>query len=824
MKKISFAKDVLPHGIAVVIFLIVTIFFFNPAFFENKVLNQSDIVQWEGSSKSMRDYREQTGEEPLWSDTMFSGMPGYLVNVKWGNVVVGHFKNILGLNLPHPICNIFLAFLSYYIMLLAFGVRPYLAIGGAIAFGLSTYMIIGLSVGHSARIGAIAFMPLVMAGIHLAFTGRRVLSFGVTAAALALHFRENHLQMTYYLMLIVAAYGIVQLIIFVREKRLLEYVKSVGLLVAAVAIAVGTFLGPMWAVSEYTTYTRGESELEVPGISEKSTGLAKSFAFQYNYAILEPFTLLIPNFYGGSGQNLLVMDRENNVSKALAANGSEETFNQLAYFSGAYWGPDTTMPYYAGAIIVFFFAVGIAFAEKRFVWWLVPICLLAMMMSWGSNFQSFNYFIFDYLPGYNKFRSVTFTVVMIIFSMPLLGMLGVEKVFKEGMNKQSRKRLLIALASTGGLCLIFLLFAGILSFMREGRDEQLPPWFFNALADDRKSLLRSDAFRSLSFIIFAFGILYFELWKKITPLGFYALLIVMITLDLAIVNNRYFTKDNYKRKREAASFAATEADNEILKDKSYYRVYNIQGGDPRNAFVEARTSYFHHSVGGYHAVKLRRYQDLADSCLFPQTNAMIAGLQQGKTNFNAFGVINMLNVKYLIYGPERNNFIPNLSANGNAWFVERVIPVKSPTEELAKVCALDTRHEAVINDPGFNTAAIGYDSAATINLVEHNPKFLKYESQSNAAGLAVFSEIYYPKGWVAKIDEKDVPLLRVNYVLRAVTVPAGKHTITFSFEPAAYITGNSITTAFSWIVLLVLFGSIGWSLRQKGERTSQRYP
>ncbi len=814
MKKISFAKDVLPHGIAIATFLIVTILFFNPAFFENKALNQLDIVQWEGSSKSMRDFREQTGEEPLWSETMFSGMPGYLVNVKWGNVVVGHFKNILALNLPHPICNIYLAFFSYYIMLIAFGVRPYLAIGGAIAFGLSSYMIIGLSVGHSARIGAIAFMPVVMAGIHLAFSGRTILAFGVTAAALALHFRENHLQMTYYLMLIVAAYGIVQFVIFLREKRIGEYFKSIVILATAVVIAVGSFFGPMWAVTEYTRYTRGESELNAPGGTEKSTGLAKSFAFQYNYAILEPFTLLIPNFYGGSSQNLLVQDPESNVSKALAATGSKETFNQLAYYSGAYWGPATSMPYYAGAIIVFFFSVGIAFADKKFVWWLVPICLLAMMMSWGSNFKSFNYFIFDHLPGYNKFRSVTFTVVMIIFSMPLLGMIGVEKVLGEGMNKQNRKKLLIALGATGGLCLIFLLFAGILNFMREGMDEQLPPWFSKALADDRKALLRGDAFRSLAFIAFAFVILYLELWKKITPPAFYALLIFMITMDLAVVDNRYFTKENYKRKRGAASFVATEADNEILKDKSYYRVYNIQGGDPRNAFLEARSSYFHHSVGGYHAVKLRRYQDLADSCLFPQTNTMIQGLQQGKADFSAFGVINMLNIKYLIYGPERNNFIPNPTANGNAWFVQKVITVNSPTAELDKVCDLNTRHEAVINDPAFNTAEIGYDSAATITLVEHNPKFLKYESASAAAGLAVFSEIYYPKGWVATIDGKEVPLLRVNYVLRGLKLPAGKHTISFTFEPPAFVTGNAITTAFSWIVLLVLFGSIGWTIRR----------
>lgn len=812
MKKINFAKDILPHGIAIAVFLIVTVFFFNPFFFENKVLNQSDIQQWEGSSKSMRDFREQTGEEPLWAESMFSGMPGYLVNVQWGNKVVGHLKSILAFKLPHPICNIYLAFLSYYIMLLAFGIRPYLAIGGAIAFGLSTYMIIGLSVGHSARIGAIAFMPLVMAGIHLAFSDKRVLGFGVTTAGLALHFRENHLQMTYYLLLIVSIYGLIQLILFIREKKTVVFLKSLGVLFPAVVIAVGTFFAPMWAITEYTTYSRGKSELISPGATEQSSGVAKSYAFQYNYAILEPMTLLIPNFYGGSGQNLVAADRNSKVYNALVRSGNEQTANQLANYTSAYWGPQTPLPYYAGAIIIFLFAVGIAFAEKKYVWWLVPVCILALMMSWGSNFETFNYFIFDYLPGYNKFRSVTFTVVMIIFSMPLLGLLGLEKIMEQGLTKASKKKLLIALGATGGLCLLFLLFAGMLSFIREG-EEQLPPWFIDALADDRKSLLRSDAFRSLAFIVAAFTVLYFEAWKKISPLAFYTFLILMITLDLAIVDSRYFTKENYKRKRESTAFPITEADQEILKDKSYYRVYNINIQE--GAFLEARTSYFHHSVGGYHGVKLRRYQDLYDSCLFKQTNELIQTVQSGKMDFNGYGVINMLNIKYLVFGPQRDNIIPNSAANGNAWFVQEVVQVNSPTEELKKVCDLNTRQTAVVNSAELKVENFAFDSTAIINLVEHNPNYLKYESQSQANGFAVFSEIYYPKGWIATIDGKDTGIIRADYVLRALSIPAGKHTIEFKFQPPAYVTGNKITTASSWLMLLVLLGCIGWTLKKE---------
>ena len=287
----------------------------------------------------------------------------------------------------------------------------------------------------------------------------------------------------------------------------------------------------------------------------------------------------------------------------------------------------------------------------------------------------------------------------------------------------------------------------------------------------------------------------------------------MITLDLAIVDSRFFTKENYKRKRESSAFPITEADQEILKDKGYYRVYNINPQD--NAFQEARTSYFHHSVGGYHGVKLRRYQDLYDSCLFRQTNALIQGLQTGASDFSSFGVINMLNIKYMVYGPQRDNIIPNPSANGNAWFVQDVVSASTPTEELKRVCELNTRQTAVVNSSEFKVESFTFDSTAAIRLVEHNPNYLKYESQSESNGVAVFSEIYYPKGWVATIDGKDVTIMRADYVLRALSIPSGKHTIEFKFQPSAYVTGNKITTASSWIMLLVLLGSIGWTLRKE---------
>jgi hypothetical protein len=817
MKKINFIEDVLPHAVAIAVFLLVTIFFFNPVFFDNKTLEQHDIQQFLGSSKTIADYRNQTGKEALWADAMFSGMPAYLVSVEWSNLVIGYMKRALSVGLPHPICNVYLAFMSYYIMLLAFRVRPYLAIAGALAFGLSTYMIVGISAGHNGRIGAIAFMPLVMAGIHLAFSKRKLLGLGVTTAGLALHLRENHLQITYYLMLIVGVYGLVQLILAIREKQLPDFGKTLGLLIVAVVVAAGSYFGPFWAVTEYTRYsTRGPSDLAAPGTPGSTDGLTKEYAFNWNYGILEPMTLLIPQFYGGSSGTFFVQDQNSASYQALAQSGNNQLANQLAPNTSAYWGPQavTAAPYYAGAIIIFLFVVGMVFADLKYVWWLVPLSILSLMLSWGDSFKTFNYFMFDYFPGYNKFRSVNFALIIILFAMPLLGFLGIEKLFTQGLTKPAKKKLLIAFAVSGGLCLFFLLFAGILSFTKDTESE-LPGWFAGALQDDRKSLLRSDAFRSFAFITAVFILLYFDVYKKISPVGFCAFLVFMITVDLAVVNKRYLTDANFKRKRDNSFLAATEADQEILKDKSYYRVYNLSPRNPYEAFQDARTSYYHKSIGGYHGAKIRRYQDFFDSCLVKQHLQLVRDVQQGKMDFTRYSGFNMLNVKYLVYGPGRDNIIMNSGANGSAWFVNSVLNVNSPIEELEKTCGADTRSTAVIDVSKFKVASPGTDSSATITLLEEKPNQLRYESKSQASGLAVFSEIYYPKGWKASIDGKEAPILRADYILRALEIPAGNHTIEFKFEPEAYTVGNKVTMASSWLVLLILLGSIGWTLKKE---------
>lgn len=813
MKKIRFSEHVLPHIIAVAVFLLVTVLFFKPAFFEHKKLEQHDIQQWEGSSKALRDFREQTGSEGLWAPTMFSGMPAYLINVQWGNKPVGWIKKIATLSLPHPFANIYLAFLSYYILLLCFRVRPYLAIAGALAFGLSTYMIIGLSAGHNARIGAIALMPLVMGGIHLAYRGNLLLGFGLTATGFALQLRENHLQITYYLAMIVVVYAIIRLIEALKSGQALPWVKASAVLVAAAILAVASFIGPLWSITEYSQYTiRGKSELRPDaGTGQSADGLSRSYAFEYSNGILEPMTLFLPNFYGGSSANYLVMDEESETYKALARSGGQDA-NQLANYTSAYWGPQSySSPYYGGAIVFFLFVLGLAFGEKRWTWWLAPLALFGIVLSWGSYFPTFNYFLFDYLPGYSKFRSVTFALIIPLFCMPLLGFITLEKIWQEGLNPERKKKLLIVLGATAGLCLFLLVFAGMFSFLKTG-EEQLPSWLTNAMVEDRKSLFRADAFRSMFFMLAVFIVIYTELYKKVTAAGIYAFLILLMLADLGSVNGRYLKDEQYKRVRTANAPTPTAADEAILKDKSYYRVYNLQ-----NPFNEARTSYFHNSVGGYHGAKLRRYQDVIDSCLMNETNQLINDARTGELNFPQYGILNMLNARYLAYGPEATNVIRNPSALGPAWFVGRVIPVSSANEELGQLCAINTRTTAVIDTTRFKVPLDGSDSSGVITLEQRQPNYLRYKSNSASDALAVFSEVYYEKGWKAFVDNKETAVVRANYILRALPLSKGTHTIEFRFEPQSFTTGNKITTASSWLIVISLIGTIALSLRREKE-------
>jgi len=523
--------------------------------------------------------------------------------------------------------------------------------------------------------------------------------------------------------------------------------------------------------------------------------------------------LFIPNFYGGTSTNYFVQDPETESYKALSRSGDNETANQLAGYTSAYWGPQgfTGGSYYAGAIICFLFILGIVFGEKKYVWWLVPLSVLSLMLSWGDSFSSFNYFMFDYFPGYNKFRSVNFALVIILFSMPLLGLLGLENLLKEGWNTSTQKKLIWPVALTVGVSLVLIMAGGMGSFLKP-EDAQLPPWFKAALKSDRLGLMRADAWRAILLILVFCAALFALLKNFISKSILYPFMALLIVIDMGFVASRYFPKEKFVRKRDNTTFTPTPADQEILKDKSYYRVYDLQ-----SAFADARTSYFHNSIGGYHGAKMRRYQELYDSGIMKNTQLIYSDFQRGAPQFNQYGILNMLNAKYLVYGTDKENVIANPLANGPAWFASELVLVNNPTEELKKTTEVNTREVAVIDNSKWklNNQTIFRDSLTSIKIIESKPPYLKYESESAVAGLAVFSEIYYPKGWHAFIDGKEVTILRANYVLRALEVPAGKHTIEFKFEPKPYTTGNKITMASGWILLMVVMGSLLMSYKKE---------
>jgi len=807
--KINFKDQILPHLYAVVVFLILVVVFYQPVFFENKSIYQNDLLQWEGGAKELLDYREKTGEEGFWSNSMFGGMPAYLVNLKYSGDLLQYVYQIITLGLPHPANQTFMALLSFYILLLVFGVRPYLAIVGAVAFGFSSFNIINIEAGHNSKGWAIAYMGLVMAGIHLAFTGKKMAGFILTALAMGLHLRVNHLQITYYLLFIVLIYGLVLLVIhFKNKQKPVEFFKTVAVLSVAVIIALGANFGRIWGVYQYGEYsTRGPSALTTDP-SEKVSGLDRDYVFAWSNSPMETFTLLIPNFRGGaSGQEV---SRDSEIAKALRKNNIPEAqISQFIKRVNTYWGPlpFTSGPIYAGAIICFLFILAIFTAPKRYVYWLVAATLISFILSWGKHFPVINYFLYDYLPGYSKFRSVSMAITIALFSMPLLGFIGLERMFQLSWNKKIQKDLFIAFGITAGFCLLAALFGGIFSYSgpSDARlTSQYPNWLLSALRDTRESLLRADAFRSFFFISSTLVVIFFYLKGRINERLSIGIMSVLVLLDLWAIDRRFLNDENYSRNPQRNYFQATEADQFILQDPSLsYRVYNIQ-----NPFNEARTSYHHQSVGGYHGAKLGRYQDMIDRYLGNARNQVIAELQSGQPEFDDFKILNMLNAKYIIAGSGRNAVIKNKNALGNAWFIEKVIKVNSPNEAIDKVGEIDPATTAVINASEFDIFETNFNPQGKIELVDCQPNYLKYTCETPKKAFAVFSEIYYPEGWQANIDGKPAQHVRVNYILRGMEIPAGEHVIEFEFELPGYSLGNTVTMIFSVFIILLSFAGL----------------
>lgn len=804
MKPIKFQKDILPHLLAVIAFLSITILFFSPTYFDGKVLSQGDIAQWEASAQELIEYREATGEEGLWTNSIFGGMPAYLISVKWGNGLIKAAHAIYTLGLPHPTRLVFGAMLSFYIMLLCFKVRPYVAIMGALAFGLSSYNIIGLTAGHNARIAAVSFMPLVMGGIHLAFGKHKWLGAGLTALALAMEIRVNHLQITYYLAFIVGLYGLMRLIEFAKKSELKLFTQRLGLLILAAILAVGSTFGELYTTYEYGKYSnRGKSELTQQSNQEMNEdGLSATYAFQYSNGMWDPFTLFIPNALGGGsfpeGGKVKEFLSQQNIPKnqqdlVLASNGIR-----------TYWGKESPTTYYTGAIMIFLMVLGLLLIDKKYTIWLIGISLLGILFSYGRNLPGFNYFMFDHFPGYNKFRSVTFTMVMPIFAISFLGCLALEKLLDQKFTKEIQKKLLIALASTAGFALLLGLGAGMFSF-RSDFDVRLQQELLDLVLADRRSLFRGDAFRAFGLISAFAAILYVLLKNMVKPSIAIALLILVAAIDVIPVSNRFIGGGNYTVPNRASLRPATPADQFILQNKQLGdRV--IDSSTP--SFYDGRASQYHHLVNGYHGARIRRYQELID-------NKLIAEFQQASNGDLAnTPLLNMLNTKFIIENPaEASGVKINERALGSAWFVDDLILASNPDEEFQRTLALaDPGNTAVVPSSELNNPQA--NSIGQISLVDYHPGYWKYQSNNSGDGFAVFSEIYYPKGFKVTIDGNPAEMTKANYVLRGLEIPAGEHIIEFSFAPKIYAIGSPIMLIMSILVLLGFVGGAYMSLKR----------
>lgn len=795
MKKNTNFQKVLPHLIAIACFLVIAIIYF-PSTLQGKKINQSDKINWKGGAKEIHDFRKETGIDPLWTNSMFSGMPAYQISARYPTSLPKKINSIIFANSWRPLNFILIGCLSFYLLLLAFSIPYQLSIIGAIAFTFSTYNFLIIEAGHNTKMMVIAWMPLVVAGVIWAFKGRILLGTTLFGVALALNIDANHLQITYYLGIILLIFGIAEFIRAIRAKETERFFKASLCLGLVAIIAIGTNTTRLWTTYEYSKETiRGKSILEKKG--EQGTnedGLDKDYALAWSYGKAETFSILVPNFVGGASGQFL--GKNSATVQDLKRKGARIKDGIEA---PTYWGamPFTGGPFYFGAIVCFLFVLGCFVVKGPVKWWLVVATLLAVFLSWGKNFEAFTDLFFNYFPMYNKFRAVSTTLVIAQFTVPLLALLAISEVVKGKIERANlEKYLKFSTAILGSLLLVFIVLGGSLFSFEGLNDARYEQSGFNIslLQQDRISLMRMDAIRSLVLILLSVGLLYGFISKKIKATVLFALLGLLTIGDIWLVNKRYLNSEDFVTNRKFEQvFQQSPADKSILQDPDpHYRVFNVT----RSPFNDAITSYNHKSIGGYHGAKLRRYQDVIDQHI-SQNN------QQ---------VLNMLNMKYIIGQGQNKQPVPqkNPDALGNAWFVSEVKYVNNPNEEIGALKDFQAGKTAVVEETFksyVGNSASGSDSTATITLTAYQPNHLTYDSQANKESLAVFSEVYYDKGWNAYIDGQQVDYIRVNYLLRALKVPAGKHKVEFKFEPASYYTGNKITLAFSILLLGLVIGS-----------------
>lgn len=841
-------KKILPHIIAISSFIIISVLYCQPAL-QGKILQQHDIVQFEGSSKDIADYNAVHGQAPLWTNGMFSGMPTYQIWMPGNNVLPHYANNIFTLGLPQPVQFFFLACIMFYFLSQVLGVNPYLGIFGAIAFGFSTYNPVIISAGHVTKMWCIAYMPAMLASLLLIYRKNYLTGTALLALFTSIQIGLNHLQITYYLFFALVFMTVAYIISWVRNKEYKHMIKSLSLAVFAGLIGLMVNAVTLLTTYEYAKETIRGGSLSLKDTATKTGGLTKDYAFSYSYKPMETFTIMVPKIYGGSN-GIREFGDNSKVSEALSEMPPQLS-QQLGGLQNAYWGSldFTSGPPYLGAIICFLFLLSIAYLKSEHKWWMIALSALAIVMAWGKFFPAFNYFLFDHLPLYNKFRAPSMSLVLVQLLWPVASVLTLQQIiFGEESREAKWKKFRTGLLITGAVLLI--LTAAYFSFdysdegMRQLKkqiadaNEQVKQYVnsgINALIEDRKNFFAKDLLKTFGIIVLFAGMLGLYI-KGILKSAMAVIIaaILLITIDILPVGKLYIDKtpageDAYVEKTEEKTpFTPGKADELILQDKNEYRVLNLAV----SPFQDATTSYLHHSIGGYHAAKIARYQDLFENKISEEINqlskdsAIANGLSQSK-----YTGLNMLNTKYIIASnPQQGSnepasVITNNNALGSCWIIQNISFAKTPKDEMNALNNLDASKTAVVSEEDKNKVTQPvYDSAATITKVDNrdNHNILEYKSKAAANQFAVFSEVYYSEGWNAYVDGKKMDYVKTNYALRGMNVPAGEHKIEFKFEPVSYSRGKMFTNVGQILVLLLLAGTLFTIIRKRKTQVTDK--
>lgn len=819
----KFFKDNWVHISAVLLFLAISLAYF-PSVIEGKVLFQHDVVQYKGMSKEVTDFRAATGEEPLWTNSMFGGMPAYLTNVIYKHNYMSPVLYAMRFFLEVPVGMLFMYLLGFYITLLCFRVRPWLSVLGAIAFAFSSYFFIIIDAGHITKAFAISYMGPIVGGVYLAYNrkpllGAIVFTFFSTAVILT-----NHMQIAYYIFLVTGLLGVMMITELALAKQIKKIVYVTSLLAAGAVVAFGLNFSSIYFVNEYGKYSmRGKSELTTDK-SNKTSGLDRDYATNWSYGKAETWTFLVPNFNGGgSSDDFRYSDfykqnfenyKQYFIEKGYSPVDAEKTAGQ-AIGSGFYWGdqPGTSGPVYMGAVVCLLFVLGLFVVRGKLKWWLVTITVVSVMLAWGKNLMWFSNLWFDYVPGYDKFRTVTMILVIAELAMPLLGFLALEKIIS-GEAKPCTSKVGTSLGKIGNFTqdftanailksttltlgvLIVLLIAGNSFDFRSVNDSSD---ITREIIDARKQVFISDIWRSFFFVLVAGVVMIIWLtnivWKNASKSmnGFYVAMGLLIVFDMWTIDKRYLNAGKFVPKYKLETPYNEEPADKFILDNNPDKARVLNISNEISTFNDARTAYFHQSIGGYHGAKMKRYQELIEYRISPDIMEIYKVFNSRPTQqmidstLSRLGTLNMLNTRFIIYNYQAAPIV-NPHSNGAAWFVSNVKVVDNADQEIAELGAINTKTTIVV-DKRYSSllpTSFGLDNSASIKRLSYAPNKLEYESNSTTAQLAVFSEIFYDKGWNAYVDGKLVPHFRGNYVLRAMNVPAGKHSIVFKFEPSMY--------------------------------------